>query len=162
MSRHRRERRLLTILMRLGWQRDPGLCTIPCLDGHGRCTRLSVRLGMGWVSLDSRAPGPLYLRPLQVGRLRAALRQVLVDLELLGGAEVLGAELPGAELAGQVPRSGPAAGVVAASRRSVLHWRPVTRPTVADIEARLAAVKADADPKVDHLEPESRLSVAAA
>lgn len=152
MSRHRRSLGLLTILARLGWQRDPTLWNIPCLDGHGRRARLSVRLGRGWVTVDSPAQGPIYLRPLQVGRLRAALREVIIDLDLLGGAE----------LSSRPPRSGPPAGMIAAPRRTVLQWRPVARPTVADIQSRLAATTADTDPEVDHPEPGSRLSIVAA
>lgn len=154
MSRHRRELGLLTILVRLGWQRDPGLWTVPCLDGHGRRARLSVRLGKGWVTVDSPTVGPFYLRPLQVGRLRAALREVVLDLDLLGGTELSGAA--------RQPRPGPAAGMLAEPRRSVLHWRPVARPTVAEIEARLTAATADPDPEVDHSAAASRLSIAVA
>jgi len=87
MSRHRRRLGLPAILARLGWQRDPDLWGIPCQDGHGHRARLSVRLGMGWVTLDHPDCGLLYLRPLQVGKLRAALRDALLDLERLGGAE---------------------------------------------------------------------------
>ncbi|MGQ0778271.1 MAG: hypothetical protein ACT4NY_28335 [Pseudonocardiales bacterium] len=152
MSRHRRSLGLLTILVRLGWQRDPTLWTVPCLDGHGRRARLSLRLGKGLVTVDSPAVGPFYLRPLQVGQLRAALREVIFDLGLLGGAE----------LSGRPPRPEPAAGMVAAPRRTVLHWRPVARPTVADIQARLADATADPDPEVDHSEPAPLLSIAVA
>lgn len=42
MSRHRRELGLLAILARLGWQRDPALWSIPCLNGHGRRARPSI------------------------------------------------------------------------------------------------------------------------
>ena len=49
MSRHRRPVRLLAILARLGWQRDPDLWTIPCLDGHGRRAHLAVRVGLAWI-----------------------------------------------------------------------------------------------------------------
>jgi len=69
MSRHRREVRLLAILARLGWQRDPDLWTIPCLDGHGRRAHLSVRVGLGWVRLDCPASGLLYLNPFHALRL---------------------------------------------------------------------------------------------
>lgn len=152
MSRHRRNLGLLAILVRLGWQRDPTLWTVPCLDGHGRPARLSVRLGKGWVTVDSPAVGPFYLRPLQVGRLRAALREVILDLDLLGGAE----------FCGWPPRPEPAARMVAAAKRTVLHWRPVARPTVADIQARLADATADPAPEGDRPEPASQLSIAVA
>lgn len=190
MSRHRRELGLLAILVRLGWQRDPTLWTIPCLDGHGRRARLSVRLGKGWVTLEGPATGLLYLRPLQAGRLWVALHQALDDLALLGGTDLCDAEPPSAELSeaalcevensgagllgagllgAEVPSvglAGPAPQRVGeafvAPRRSVLHWQPVTRPTVADIQTRLAAATAEADPEVDHSGPASRLSGAAA
>ena len=43
MSRHRRQLGLLAILTQLGWQRDPQLWNVPCLDGHGHRAQLSVR-----------------------------------------------------------------------------------------------------------------------
>ncbi|MDQ3274885.1 MAG: hypothetical protein M3Q39_07595 [Actinomycetota bacterium] len=152
MSRHRRRLGLPAILAWLGWQRDPGLWSIPCQDGHGHRTRLSVRLGAGWVTLDHPDLGLLHLRPLQVGKLRAALRDALLDLERLGGTE------PPAP----TPRSrrAPHVGTVPARRVRVVLGRPVTRPTVADIVARLAASASAADPEADHPEhsaAESRL-----
>ncbi len=88
MSRHRRQLGLLAILERLGWQRDPRLWNVPCLDGYGHGAQLSVRLGMGWVTLDHPDIGLLYLTPPHVGKLRGALRHALLDLELFGGADL--------------------------------------------------------------------------
>lgn len=139
MSDHRRRLGLLAILARLGWQRDPGLWSVPCLDGYGHRARLSVRLGTGWVTLDHPDFGLLYLRPPQVGKLRAALRHALLDLELLGGAEPFVQE----------PRSGcaPHVGAVPARRCRVVFKRPPPRPTVADITARLAVSASAVDPE---------------
>lgn len=141
MSRHRRRVRLLTILARLGWQRDPDLCTIPCLDGHGRRTHLSVRVGLGWVTLDCPAPGPLYLNPFHALRLRVAVREVVLDLDLFGGAE--SPERP------VRPEPGPHDPGVPPRRHLVVFRRPPPRPTVAGIAARLAAPAAPADQEAD-------------
>ncbi len=118
-------------MARLGWQRDPELWNVPCQDGHGQRARLSVRLGRGWVTLDHPDLGLLYLRPQQVGKLRAALRQALLDLELLGGAEPPG---PAPR-----PEPAPSIGAAPARRLPVVLQRPAARPTVADIAARLTA-----------------------
>jgi hypothetical protein len=130
MSRHRREVRLLVILARLGWQRDPDLWTIPCLDGHGRRAHLSVRVGLGWVRLDCPAPGLLYLNPFHALRLRVAVRAVVDDLDLFGGAEP--PERP------TRPEPTPDDPEVPPRRQLVVFHRPPPRPTVADIAARLA------------------------
>ncbi|MGH3813388.1 MAG: hypothetical protein ACRDUV_13200 [Pseudonocardiaceae bacterium] len=161
MSRHQRQLGLLAIFARLGWQRDPALWSIPCRDGHGRPAELSVRLGAGWVTLDCPAPGPLYLRPRQAGQARAALREAVLDLELFGGADL--SDRAALSDGAARPQPAPLAGaVVAVGQRSVLHWRPVTRPTVADVEARPAGATAGGAPEVDHSEPASLLSGAAA
>lgn len=89
MSRHRRGVPLLSILARLGWRRDTSKSTARCLDERGRSTLLKVRLGPGYVALECPSTGPLYLSPLQVGRLRAALRDVVLDLDQLGGDHLL-------------------------------------------------------------------------
>ncbi|MGH3857806.1 MAG: hypothetical protein ACRDR6_30820 [Pseudonocardiaceae bacterium] len=153
MSRHQRRRRLLAILARLGWQRDPGRWSIPCRDGHGCRAELSVRLGVGWVTLDCPAPGPLYLRPRQAGQARAALREAVLDLELFGGVE----RSDRAMAPEPVPLT---SGVTVVGQRGVLHWHQVIRPTVPDIEARLMDATADAAPEVD--QPGSQLPGAAA
>jgi len=157
MSRHRRQLGLLAILERLGWQRDPELWSVPCQDGHGHRTQLSVRLGTGWVTLDHPDSGLLYLRPQQVGKLRGALRHALLDLELFGGVEPCPQE-PRFELA---PHVGP----VPPRRFRVVFERPPPRPTVADIAARLAASASAVDPEADrheHPAAESRFSGVAA
>ncbi len=153
MSRHRRQLELLAILARLGWQRDPGLWNVPCQDGHGHRAQLSVRLGIGWVTLDHPDIGLLYLRPRQVGKLRGALRHALFDLELFGGAEPFLRE-PRFELP-------PPVGAVPPRRFRVVFKPPPPRPTVADIMARLAASAAAVEPEADHhehLAAEPRLS----
>lgn len=127
MSGHRRQVRLLAILARLGWQRDPDLWTIPCLDGHGRRAHLPVRVGLGWVRLDCPAPGPLYLNPFHALRLRVVVREVADNLALLGGAESPERPEPTPHDPGVPPR-----------RELVVFRRPPRRPTVADIAARLA------------------------
>ena len=144
MSRHRRQLGLLAILARLGWQRDPRLWSVPCQDGHGHRVRLSVRLGRGWVTLDHPDLGMLYLRPQQVGKLRAALRQALLDLELLGGVEPT-APTPR-------PKSAPSTGSVPARRLPVVLEPLTVRPTVADIAARLAASASAVDQEAHHHE----------
>jgi len=157
MSRHRRQLGLLAILTQLGWQRDPQLWNVPCLDGHGHRAQLSVRLGMGWVTLDHPDIGLLYLRPQQVGKLRGALRHALFDLELFGGAD-LPAPTPRFERAPDVDAAPPC-------RVRVVLEPPPPRPTVADIAARLAASAAAVVPGADHhehLAAESRLSGVAA
>src|ERR1041384_7063385 len=85
MSRHHRSVPLLSILVRLGWRRDSNNSTTRCLDGRGRSSTLEVGLGHGYVTLEASSEGRLYLSPLQVGRLRAALKDVLLDLDLLAG-----------------------------------------------------------------------------
>ncbi|MGH3903410.1 MAG: hypothetical protein ACRDTE_04345, partial [Pseudonocardiaceae bacterium] len=126
-----------------------------CRDGHGRPAELSVRLGAGWVTLDCSAPGPLYLRPRQAGQTRAALREAILDLELFGGADL-------SDRAARPQPASLAGAVVAVRHRSVLHSAQVTRPTVADVEVRAAGATADDAAEVDHSEPASLLSCAAA
>ncbi len=137
MSRHCWELGLLGILARLGWQRDPQLWDVQCLDGNGQRTRLSVRLGAGWVTLDHPDIGLLYLMPGAVGKLRGALREALLDLDLFGGAD-LPAPRPPLELPPDVGADPPR------RYRVVVERRP--RPTVADIAARLAGSAASLCP----------------
>lgn len=137
MSRHRRQVRLVALLARLGWQRDPDLWTISCRDGHGRRSRLSVRVGLGWVRLDCPAPGPLYLKPFHALRLCVAMREVVGDLDLLGGAEPPTRPEP-------TPDEG-----APPSRQLVEFHHPPPRPTVADIAARLADPATPADQEAD-------------
>ena len=118
--------------------------------GHGCRAELSVRLGVGWVTLDCPAPGPLYLRPRQAGQARAALREAVLDLELLDGVEPAGSAMP------------PAGGEVTGGRREVLPWHQPARPTVAEIEARLVIATAAPPPETDHPDAVSQLPSAAA
>jgi len=142
MSRHRRQVRFLAILARLGWQRDPDLWTIPCLDGHGRRAQLSVRVGLGWVRLDCPAPGPLYLNPFHALRLRFAVREVVGDLALFGDAGPPERPAP--------PEPTPNdPGVPPPRRQLVVFRRPPPRPTVADIAARLAGPATPTDQEAE-------------
>ncbi|MDQ4021212.1 MAG: hypothetical protein M3257_06205 [Actinomycetota bacterium] len=151
MSRHRRQLGLLAILTRLGWQRDPQLWNVPCLDGYGRRAQLSVRLGMGWVTLDHPDVGLLYLTPPQVGKLRGALRHALFDLELFGGAD-LPAPTPRSERMPHVEAD--------PSRRvRVVFKPPPPRPTVAGIAARLAASASAVDRRPTITRPGQRSPV---
>jgi hypothetical protein len=141
MSRHRRQIRLLAILARVGWQRDPDLWTILCLDGHGRRAHLSVRVGLGWVRLDCPAPGPLYLNPFHALRLRVAVGEAVGDLDLVGRAE--SPERPARPEPTPNDPGGPS------RRQLVVFHRPPRRPTVADIAARLADPAAPAAQEAD-------------
>jgi len=142
MSRHRRQVRFLAILARLGWQRDPDLWTIPCLDGHGRRAQLSVRVGLGWVRLDCPAPGPLYLNPFHALRLRFAVREVVGDRALFGDAGPPERPAP--------PEPTPNdPGVPPPRRQLVVFRRPPPRPTVADIAARLAGPATPTDQEAE-------------
>ena len=142
MSRHRRQVRFLAILARLGWQRDPDLWTIPCLDGHGRRAHLAVRVGLGWVRLDCPAPGPLYLNPFHALRLRFAVREVVGDRALFGDAGPPERPAP--------PEPTPNdPGVPPPRRQLVVFRRPPPRPTVADIAARLAGPATPTDQEAE-------------
>ncbi|WP_309112215.1 hypothetical protein [Saccharothrix sp.] len=94
MSRHRRGVPLLSVLSRLGWRRDSSKSATRCLDERGRNSLLQVRLGPGYVTLECPSIGLLYLSPLQVGRLRAALRDAVFDLDRLGGGHLLAETAP--------------------------------------------------------------------
>jgi hypothetical protein len=65
------------LLTRLGLRRDPDLWTVRCRDERGRRAHLQVRLTAEGVTLVSSSPGPWPLTPLEVGRLREALRDAL-------------------------------------------------------------------------------------
>lgn len=151
MRHHRRQVRLLAILARLGWQRNPELSTISCLDGHGQRAHLSVRMSLGWVRLDCPAAGPLYLDPCHALRLRVAVREVVGDLALFGGAD--GAEPPAQ------PAPTPNDPSVPPHRRLVVFRCPPPRPTVADIAARLADSPTPAEQEAergDHIARQSQ------
>lgn len=55
---------------------------VPCQDGRGRRAYIAVRAlpnGNVWVEFPEH--GPVYVRPLDVGRLRRALRSAVVPSE---------------------------------------------------------------------------------
>jgi hypothetical protein len=77
-GRRHRTLPVIRLLARLAWQRDPQRWTVVCRDGRGRRATLRISLaGTGAVVAPSSA-GPFTLTPLQVGRLRGALRDVVV------------------------------------------------------------------------------------
>jgi hypothetical protein len=123
----RRRVPLLSILGRLGWVRDPDSWTTACRDGEGRRSRVIVRLGYGFVTLEGPSLGLVYLTPLQVGRLRGALRAAGLDLDLFGGRGLPARPTPPCPDDVSIP---------AQTRRSI-PLRPPARPTVADIVTRL-------------------------
>ncbi|HET9256437.1 MAG TPA: hypothetical protein VFO16_14730 [Pseudonocardiaceae bacterium] len=84
MARHHRTTPLLRMLARLGWQRDPDLWTVHCLDGRGRRARILVHLSAAGVCLTVPDDGPLRLTALRAGRLRAALRDAFLSTGLAG------------------------------------------------------------------------------
>jgi hypothetical protein len=135
-QRHRRVP-LLSILGRLGWARDPDAWTTACRDGRGRRSTVVVRLGYGFVTMEGPSLGLVYLTPLQVGRLRGALRDAGLDLDLFGG--------PG------LPQRPPPAACpdevsIPAQTRCETSLRPPARPTVADLVARLMTMAARTSP----------------
>lgn len=70
-------KRLLTACLRsLSRGRDETVHDlVPCRDGHGRRARIAVRVLPGRnVGVELPVPGPVSVRPLDVGRLRWALR----------------------------------------------------------------------------------------
>jgi hypothetical protein len=85
MSRHQASVPLLSILLRLGWLRDSNTSTTRCLPGRRRNSTPEVRPGYGCVTLEAPSIGLVYLSPLRVGRLRAALKDAVLDLDRLSG-----------------------------------------------------------------------------
>jgi hypothetical protein len=144
MTRHHRRMPLVSLLARLGWQRDPDLWTIPCRDEHGRRTRVLVHLTAAGVSITTPAAGALQLTPLQLGRLRAALRDAALSFDRLSGAER--PSTPAASSRAQTTWSSPARPPV--PPRRVLA-RTAARPSVAEIAARLT-VSALSELEDDH------------
>jgi len=69
------------MLMRLGWRRRPASSTSEGRVDERRQANVVVRLGNGCVAVEGASFGPVYLSPLQVGRLRAALRDASTQLE---------------------------------------------------------------------------------
>jgi hypothetical protein len=128
MCHRHRHLPLLSILGRIGWARDPDSWSTECRDGQGRLATVAVRLGYGFVTLECPPFGLVYLTPVQVGRLRAALRSAGFDLALFGG--------PGLPVRPGPVESPDTASIPIQARRTVV-LRGQTRPTVAEIAARL-------------------------
>lgn len=80
MRHHFRKWRRLSVLMRLGWRRRPESPTSEGGVDERRQANVVVRLGRGCVAVEGASFGPVYLSPLQVGRLRAALRDAATEL----------------------------------------------------------------------------------
>lgn len=134
MNARRRTLPLIRLLARLGWQRDPDGWTVPCRDGHGHRARLRIGLTETGVVITSSTPGPWRLTPLQVGRLRAGLRDAVISLGELSGDAVVASPPRPADPA--VPRR-------------LVRLDPLCRPAVADITAHVA-VSASQIREVDH------------
>jgi hypothetical protein len=126
MNVRRRTLPLIRLLAQLGWQRDPDGWTIPCRDGAGHRARLRIALTETGVVITPTGPGPWRLTPLQVGRLRAGLRDAVISLgELSGDDDVAPPERSAIPTAPKVPRR-------------LVRLDPPCRPTTADITAREA------------------------
>jgi hypothetical protein len=123
MTRHGRVP-VLAVLDRLGAGRDRYCWTARCLDGQGHRAIVVVRLGFGFVSLESPSFGLLYFAPAHVGRLRAVLRSAVITLGKLGGA------VP-TRPAPAPPRQPPI------QRRRTVPGELPYRPTVADVIERV-------------------------
>lgn len=80
MRHHFRNWPRLSMLMRQGWRRHPASSTSESRIDQRRQTNVVVRLGRGCVAVEGASFGPVYLSPLQVGRLRAALRDAATEL----------------------------------------------------------------------------------
>ncbi|MCC8245050.1 hypothetical protein [Saccharothrix luteola] len=126
MSRHRQGRAVLSLLIRMGWQHDPASWTVRCKDRNGRRARLAIHVATTGISIDGIHTDQLVLTPLQVGRLRAALRQALLAYDRLAGSDTQ-------------PERTVAAPPTPAAPPNRIRVRPAARPTVSAIRARLAA-----------------------
>ena len=125
-SRHRRSTPLIRLLVRLGWQRDADLWTVPCRDLHGRRARLLIRLWPSGITITANAQGPLYLTALEVGRLRGAAHDAIRTCGLLTDP----AESPPHTAAPTAQLDQPPA------QREVIRVERATRPTVSGLRAR--------------------------
>lgn len=65
---------------RLRWRLRPASPSSESSADDQRQANVVVRLGRGCVAVEGGAFGPVYLSPLQVGRLRAALRDAATQL----------------------------------------------------------------------------------
>lgn len=122
---------LLRLLIRLGWQRDPDLWTVRCRDQHGRRTRLIIALSTAGVTLTSTSSQSLELTVLEVGQLRAALRDALLTLDGLACREGIGIGTPAAGRERPTPAASPPR-----PRRRV-RLGPPPRSSVAEVIPRL-------------------------
>lgn len=129
MAGHRRRMPLVALLIRLGWQRDPELWTVHCRDSHGRRTRLLVQLTATGIALTVPGVVSLHLEALQIGRLRAALRDAVCSLARLGTA-VNSSDMPSGS-------SSPPPVRPSTTRQRIEFTRP-TRPSVAQLTARFS------------------------
>ncbi|SFO05673.1 hypothetical protein SAMN05421854_101461 [Amycolatopsis rubida] len=77
MKRRTRAIPLLTLLARLGWQRDRQAWTVPCRDEHGRRGHVRVSVDERGPQITLDQPGAAVFDPLASGRLRAALREAI-------------------------------------------------------------------------------------
>lgn len=143
MAKHLRTSPLLRLLVRLGWQRDPDWWTVPCRDGQGRRARLRIGLTESGIVLVPSSPGPWQLTPLQVGRLRGAMRDALLSFDRLAGTAYSGADRPAAVCAEPPPPER------AIPRQRVL-LDPLPRPSAADIASRIAQSSTTCPTEVHH------------
>lgn len=95
-AKHQRGSSVLRLLARLNWQRDPDSWTVRCHDGRGRRARLRVGLAPTGVMLSPSRAGSWVLTPLQVGRLRAAVRDAVLAFDQLARVEQDGHDTPDA------------------------------------------------------------------
>lgn len=126
MTQHRKGNVVLRLLIRMGWQQDPALWTVRCRDRDGRRARLAIRLAATGISIDGTHADQLVLTPLEVGRLRAALRQALLAFDRLAGCDTQ------PEHTVTAPPKSP-------KPLDRVRVRLSTRPTVSAIRAGLAA-----------------------
>lgn len=144
MTSHHRRTPLVWLLARLRWQRDPDLWTVRCRDEHGRRTCVLVHLTAVGVSITTPSAGALQLTLLQLGRLRAALRDAAMSFDRLSGTGH--SSTLAASSRAQTTRSSPTTPPIPPRR---VHARMAPRPSVADIAARLT-VSALSELEADH------------
>ncbi|XVS62091.1 hypothetical protein ACQPYE_27990 [Actinosynnema sp. CA-299493] len=132
---------MLRLLIRLGWQHDPATWTVRCRNRSGRRARLEIHVAATGISIDGIHADQLVLTPLEVGRLRAALRQALLAFDRLAGHDTQ----PDHTLVTPVTSSMPTE--LPHSRARV---RLSARPTVTAIRTRLAVSPTPDAPEVNN------------
>ncbi|MBB5155938.1 hypothetical protein [Saccharopolyspora phatthalungensis] len=132
MTKHRRTTPLLRLMARLKWQREPNLWTVRCRDSRGRRARLHLHLTTAGLTITPSAPGPWTLTPLDAGRLRAAVRDVLLSLDRLSGGEHEHVMARTQSANSTTPTNAPRV-------RDKVRLDPPARPTVSEIASRLAS-----------------------